>query len=434
MPVPTRRFAVVTLAAVIAVAVFPGTVVTRLLAVNGVLVVALVVDWWRAPRLDAIEVSRSLPRSIRLGEESEVTWTVLSRLDRALRVDVVDELAPGLGPAQRGFGGVVPARGTLRATTELRPTRRGRYEPTEIVCRTSGPLGLAQRQVSAALPATVRVHPAFPSRRDAEELVQRTRSFETGPRATRSRGTGTDFDQLREYTVDDETRRIDWSATARAGRTIVRTFRAERNQQVVVAFDNGRVMAGRVADVPRAEHAMDATLALATVTSAVGDRCGLVAFDRTIRSTVTAAGGTTQVDRMGDALFDLEPVLVESAYSAAFEHVVARTGRRSLIVVMSDLVDQVDDALLPALPVLSRRHLVLVAAVRDPQVEEWADATPVSTEEAYRKAAAARTLHERHRTAQRIRAAGALVVDAAPGRLGRAVAETYLDVKATGRL
>ena len=93
-------------------------------------------------------------------------------------------------------------------------------------------------------------------------------------------GPGTEFDQLREYVPDDEYRRIDWAATARAGRPIVRTFRAEQNQRVVCLLDNGRVMAGRVANVPRVEHAMDAVLTLARVSTGLGDKCGLVTFDQ----------------------------------------------------------------------------------------------------------------------------------------------------------
>ena len=112
--------------------------------------------------------------------------------------------------------------------------------------RVDGPLGLAARQGRLRQPATLRVYPRFRSREEAELRIDRARILEVGLRSAKGRGGGTDFDQLREYTVDDEFRRIDWAATARAGRPIVRTFRAERNQNVVVLFDNGRVMAGRV--------------------------------------------------------------------------------------------------------------------------------------------------------------------------------------------
>src|SRR5699024_4406700 len=124
-------------------------------------------------------------------------------------------------------------------------------EPTELVWRGEGPLGLVARQHREHRPSLLRVHPRFRSREEAELKIDQARILEVGLRSSTGRGGGTDFDQLREYTVDDEFRRIDWAATARSGRPIVRTFRAERNQNVVVLFDNGRVMAGRVAGAPR---------------------------------------------------------------------------------------------------------------------------------------------------------------------------------------
>ena len=123
------------------------------------------------------------------------------------------------------------------------------------------------------------------SRRDEAELrINKARILEVGLRSAQGLGGGTEFDQLREYSVDDEFRRIDWAATARAGKAIVRTYRAERNQTVISLLDNGRVMAGRVDDVPRVEHAMDAVMMLTAVATRLGDRAGLVVFDREVRA------------------------------------------------------------------------------------------------------------------------------------------------------
>ena len=112
------------------------------------------------------------------------------------------------------------------------------------------------RQAARRLPGELRVYPDFGSRRQAELSIERARILEVGLRSARSRGGGTEFEQLREYGVDDDSRRIDWAATARADRPIVRTYRAERNQRLVCLVDNGRTMAGQVAGVARVEHAM----------------------------------------------------------------------------------------------------------------------------------------------------------------------------------
>lgn len=435
MPVPTPRLVAAATIAALVVALVPGTLLGRLLVVDGVLLAVALVDWLLAPRGSALTFERDLPAVVTLGGTAEITWRVRSRGRRPARITVADELAPSLRAGTRRFHGTIPAGGTLTTSTTLAPSRRGRFAVEELVWRAEGPMGLAARQGRRTLPASVRVHPRFRSRDEAELKIDQARILEVGMRSARGRGGGTDFDQLREYTVDDESRRIDWAATARSGRPIVRTFRAERNQHVVVLFDNGRVMAGRVAGVPRAELAMDAALLVTTVATRLGDRCGLLAFDRSVRSVVAPGHGRDQVGRVTDALYELEPELAESDYRGAFDQTLVRFRKRALIVLLTDLVEQaVGEALLPALPVLARSHLVLVGAVQDPQVRAWADGPVHDAEGAYRQVAAARTLRARERAAARLRAAGATVVDVPPTRLASELGDAYLEMKAAGRL
>jgi uncharacterized protein (DUF58 family) len=329
----------------------------------------------------------------------------------------------------------VPPGATLTATATIHPARRGRFTPTVLTLRVDGPLGLAARQSALAVPGTLRVHPSFRSKDEAELRIRKARVLEVGLRSAQGLGGGTEFDQLREYSVDDEFRRVDWAATARAGKPIVRTYRAERNQTVLVLLDNGRVMAGRVDGVPRVEHAMDAVMMLTAVATGLGDRCGVVAFDRTVRAAVPPSSARTQLGRVVEALYDLEPALIESDYAGAFAETLGRFRRRTLLVVLTDLVGPaVEEWLVPALPLVLRDHVVVVGAVRDPDVARWATATPGDVSDAYRRAAAVAALDERRRTVARLRGLGATVVDAAPGTLATALADTYLRVKATGRL
>ena len=296
-------------------------------------------------------------------------------------------------------------------------------------------MGLAARQHTRLLPAILRVYPPFRSRDEAELRIHRARLLEVGLRSTRGRGGGTDFDQLRDYQADDEFRRIDWAATARAQRPIVRTYRAERNQTVVQLLDNGRVMAGQVDGVPRVEHAMDAVMMLTAVAGHLGDKAGLVAFDSQVRAVVPPASGRTQMGAVTEALFDLAPSLQAADYRGAFTHTLARFRRRSLLVLYTDLVEQaVGESLLPALPMVAAQHLLIVAAVRDPDIVRWSNEQPDDEVETYRQAAALATLADRDRAAARLRSMGATVIDAPPAELSTRLADTYLGIKATGRL
>jgi uncharacterized protein (DUF58 family) len=456
LPVLTWRLVVAAAVGSLVVLLLPVPPPAGLWVVNGALLAAAVADWLLGVRPGDLEVERELPGIVPLGAEAQVSWRIAHRprarrgrpaapgpgagdppswLRRGLRVRVADELAPSLGATTRRVRVVVPLRGRVVAATRIRPGRRGRFTPAEVVVRVEGPLGLVARQARRRLPGVLRVYPPFDSRDEAELRVTKARILEVGLRSAQGRGGGTEFDSLREYGVDDEFRRIDWAATARSGKAIVRTYRAERNQTVLLLLDSGRTMAGRVADVPRLDHAIDAVMMLTSLATRLGDRAGLVAFDREVRAVVGPGHARDQLSRVTEAMYQLEPLLVESDYRGAFAETLTRFRRRAMLVVLTELAEQaVAETLLPALPLIARDHLVVVASVADPEVRGWATATPVEPGAAYRKAAAVAALADRRRTVARLRGLGAVVVDAPPGRLAPDLADAYLRVKATGRL
>jgi uncharacterized protein (DUF58 family) len=436
MPVPTWRLAAVASALALVVLLLPLDPPWAVaVAVNAALLVVAAADALLAPSPAKVTVERALPGVVPLDGRAELVWRVRNPFPRRIHVRLADELAPSLRPTARRVGLAVPAGGRVAARVELHPARRGRFDPTEVVVRVDGPLRLMARQAVRQVRGSLRVYPPFRSRDEAELRIDKARILEVGLRSAQGRGGGTEFDSLRDYSVDDEFRRIDWAATARAVKPIVRTYRAERNQTVLLLLDSGRLMAGRVADVPRLDHAMDAVMMLTAVATRLGDRAGLVAFDQRVRAVVAPGHTRDQLRRVTDAMYALEPELVESDYGGAFAETLTRFRRRALLVIFTELAEQaMAETLLPALPVVARDHIVVVASVRDPEVSRWAESSPVEGGTAYRKAAAVSALAERRRTAGRLRGLGATVVDATPGRLAPELADAYLRVKATGRL
>ncbi len=180
---------------------------------------------------------------------------------------------------------------------------------------------------------------------------------------------------------------------------------------------------------------MDAVMMLTAVATRLGDRAGLVAFDSRVRAVVPPGRTRQQLGRVTEAMFELEPELHESDYRGAFVQTMARFRRRTMLVIYTDLVEQaVGESLLPALPMIVRHHLVVVAAVQDPEVVGWATRPPADAAEVYRKAAAVAALDERQRTAARLRGLGVTVIDAPPSKMAPRLADAYLKVKAVGGL
>jgi uncharacterized protein (DUF58 family) len=296
-----------------------------------------------------------------------------------------------------------------------------------------GPLGLAGRQATRSVPWGVTTLPPFRSRKYLPSRLARLRELD-GRTAILVRGQGTEFDSLREYVVGDDVRSIDWRATARAADVMVRTWRPERDRRILIVLDTGRTSAARIGDGTRLDAAMDAALLLAALASRAGDRVDLLAYDRRVRADVRGRVAAELLPSLVSALTPVEPVLVETDARGLVGAVNARARQRVLVVLLTALDAAVlEEGLLPVLPALTGRHTVLLAAVRDPRVEEMA-AGRGDAEAVYEAASASVTLAGRARVAGRLRRAGVEVVDAGPDTLAPRLADAYLALKAAGRL
>ena len=380
-----------------------------------------------------LEVTRRPVAQVRHGETTPADLLVLNTGRRRVRGVLRDAWQPSAGAHANRHRIDLTAGDQLRLTTSLTPTRRGDRQAGRITVRSIGPLGLAGRQRSRVLPGRVRVLPAFHSRKHLPSRLARLRELD-GRAAVRVRGQGTEFDSLREYVRGDDGRSIDWRASARTRTTVVRTWQPERQRRVLLVLDTSRTSAGRVDDVPRLDSSMDAAQLLAALAARAGDTVDFVAGDRRVRARVRGGSRTNALPQLVDAMADLEPVITEADWSRLSAAVVA-LGRQSALVVLLTALDPaaVEHGLLPALPALVHRHRVVVASVRDPELERMAargdDAAAV-----YGAAAAEHVLADRARTADVLGALGVDVVDATAERLPVALTDHYLMLKGRGLL
>jgi uncharacterized protein (DUF58 family) len=404
-----------------------------LLGVTGLVLALVAVDVALAAPVRALGFARTGDTAVRLGEPATVTLTVHNPSRRPLRGRLRDAWPPSAGAETQRHRVDVPPGERRRAVTRLRPTRRGDRLAHRVTVRALGPLGLAGRQGSHAVPWRVRVLPPFTSRRHLPAKLARLRQLD-GRAAVMVRGQGTEFDSLREYVVGDDVRSIDWRASARAADVMVRTWRPERDRRILLVLDTGRTAAGRVGDAPRLDAAMDAALLLAALASRAGDRVDLLAYDRVVRARVSGAPASGLLPALVQAMAPLEAALVEPDYAGLVGTILAGGGRRSLVVLLTGLDPApVHEGLLPALPGLVRRHRVLVAAVGDPRLTELA-AGRGDAEAVYGAAAAERAAAERRGVAELLTRRGVEVVDAPADELPPRLADRYLALKAAGRL
>jgi uncharacterized protein (DUF58 family) len=402
---------------------------------DAAIVIVVALDVVVAPKPSSLRPVRELPDAASTGDENAIRVTLHNPARRALAVSLRDASPPSLQRSPLKHHAVVPSGARVEFTGTIRPARRGRIPVGPITLRVAGPAGLAGRQSRIDDRAAIKVFPALPGRAEVELRLTRARLLQSGERSSAVRGGGTEFESLREYHPDDEFRRINWRATARTSKTISNVFREERNQQVLLVLDAGRMMAANLEGVSRFEHAIDAAMAVAELAARIGDHVGMAAFSRDLIAAVPLRGGRSQPGRILNALYAVEPTLDAPNYPQVFSALLSRYRKRSLIMLVTELTDVTAmEPLLRAVPALVRRHLVVVGALTDPGVEQLALAQPASSEDAYFKAAASGSLVARADTASRLRSMGAVVVDRPPGRLAGALADHYLRVKAFGRL
>jgi uncharacterized protein (DUF58 family) len=403
------------------------------LAVVVLLVVLVMVDVLLAASPRVVSLEHSGATSTRLGEPAQVTLIVSNTGSRRMRAQVRDAWPPTAGATPRSWRVDVASGDRARLTSTLVPTRRGERSAAGVTIRAIGPLGLAGRQRTRQAPWTLRVLPAFTSRRLLPDKLARLRELDGSVIAV-VRGQGAEFDSLRAYVGGDDPRSIDWRATARRNDVVVRTWRPERDRQVLLVLDTGRTSAGRVGGAPRFESSLDATLLLAALARHAGDRVGLLAHDRQLRAAVDMTRQNDVLPAVMRATAALEPMLVETDVGAVVAAVLRRLRRRSLIVWFTALEPAAIEAgLLPVVASLVKRHTVLVASVSDPRLDELA-ANRADAIAAHGAAAAESADSERMRITATLRRRGVIVVSGPPAEFASIVADTYLDLKAVGRL
>jgi uncharacterized protein (DUF58 family) len=320
------------------------------------------------------------------------------------------------------------ADGALDATLVGR--RRGRHVLGPVALRSEGPLRLGRWRHEAGGEHEVTVYPDLPSARRLALAVRQGR-FRAAGRLTRGPlGLGTDFESIRDYEVDDDIRQVNWRATERMQRPMSNQYRVEQDREVMLLLDAGRLMASPLPGRTRLDAAVDAAVAVALVADAVGDRAGVLAFDREVRRQLAPrrAGGRAVVR----ALLDLEPRAFEPDYELAFRSVEG--SKRSLVLIFCDLLEEAAARpLADAVPVLSRRHHVTVASVRDPDLDTVLATEPDAEHGVAAQAVALQVHGSRDRVAHMLRRTGAQVIEAPADGLAAACVAAYLRAKARGR-
>lgn len=394
-------------------------------------VVALMVgDFFLSRRLYRLTVSRQVEDRLSLAQANPVRLEVANRCRLPLSLVVKDDAPWEFQASRREIPLRLAPFERVQVTYTLTPPRRGDFDFADLHVRGLSLLRLSQWQRHFPAARQVKVYPDLLGLERYVTLARAHRLEQAGFRPLRYLGEGAEFDFLREYSPDDDFRKIDWKATARHGRPVTRQYDLERSQTLMLAIDAGRMMCAEIGSISKLDYAINAALMLAYVAVEADDAVGLTVFADELETFVPPGKGLRQVGLLAEQLYAVQAVLREPDYGAAFALLGRRTQRRALVVTFTDLVDREASAhLLVNVLALSPRHLPLVVTLRDPRLDTLARARPAAAQEAYQRAVATDLLAQRRLALASLRAGGALVLDAAPADLTVATVNRYLEVK-----
>jgi uncharacterized protein (DUF58 family) len=400
------------------------------------LLMAALVDSQISELPRGFRVSRQFCGRFAMGAETEVRIQIENPSSRPVFLSLKDEYPPQMILKGEREGDVrVPAHGTAALIYALTPPRRGRFEFAYTALRFRSRLNLVWCEARGAEPVAVKVYPNMRRAREAELKALGARSVVSSHRKTSWRGEGREFESMRDYVRGDELRHISWTTTARRGKLTTRQYQIERDQTILVALDAGRLMTARIEQETKLDSAVHATLSLFSAAARAGDNAGLVVFGRRIKSYLPPNRGRDHIEAALESLYAVEPEMIEPSYSHAFQFISANSKRRSLVVLLTDLVDEEGSKeLLTSLNLLRPRHLPLVVTIADRDLKAVVQAVPDSSRDVFTQSVAEEIIHHREAALRMVESAGGLALDVTAAALAPALLETYLRVKERGLL
>ena len=382
------------------------------------------------PGRSGYRVHRTMPRPFSLGEPEEVAIVVENPAAAGLMAAIADHAPHDLQPEPREVEGRFDADGRLTITYRTTSPKRGAYKFGPVDLRVWREGGWWRRQVRLPHPDEVAVFPNVVAIKRVQLTLRRGLRAMAGLRRARPPGASTAFAGLRDYVRGDDARRVNWTATARRDRPVVVEVEAERGQQVMIALDCGRLMTAPAGELDKLDHAVNAALMLAWVAQAYGDRVGLMTFDDHVTNFIKPERGSVQLRRLTEALYAIKPQNVEPDFGHAMTHLALRLGRRSMVVILTDVQDrEASKELVAHCLRLSSKHLVLVVAMSDPAVLAARNAPIATGARAYEWAAAEEFVASRRESFELMRRGGVLGLDVVAGSLSPALVERYLELK-----
>ncbi|PWQ98180.1 DUF58 domain-containing protein [Leucothrix pacifica] len=379
------------------------------------------------------EINREYQNSIPLGVKRTISLIVINHSKYPCTFDLYDHYPLELEAQGLPVHLSLPADGNAKIQYQVTAKARGKYEFIGVQLHLWSRWRFWQRDYRMSLAGEIHVYPNFAAIPHIALLATDNFLSQMGIIKKPRRGQGQDFHQLREYREGDSMRQIDWKATSRIRKVISREYQDERDQEIIFLLDCGHRMRARDAGLSHFDHTLNALLMLSYVALRQGDAVGLNTFGGSSRWASPKKGHHT-IQSLLNTVYDLQPGTAAPDYTQAASDLLVRHKKRSLVIILSNIRDEDNAELQAAVGLLKRRHLVLVASLREKALDQNLQDAPIDMTEALRTSAIHHYLQERKAAFDRLSNQGVIAVDVEPQQLGVSLINSYLGIKASGKL
>lgn len=402
------------------------------LILDVVLLLIALIDWFTIVPPSSFSAVRNCVRIASLTKPQQVEVELTNAAGRSCFVVIKDDVPQSFEAEPEQVSLRIGARSRTRFHYHYTPVERGQQELRVVHLRVSSLLGLWRGFYQLPCSSTIHVYPDMKQITEFDLLAKTNRLSLLGMRRTRKVGTDNEFERLRDYTQDDNYKHIDWRTTARRRKLTVRDFQTNQSQRIIFMVDTGRMMTGTSGDISLLDHSLNAMLMLSYVALKQGDSVGLISFSNQIHNYTPARPGVQHINRLLHASFNLQPQHVESRYDDAFLYLRSNCRKRSLVVLVSNVIDEINaHQVRQYLGTLTGHHLPLGVLLRDREIFSAVDDVDFENQDSlFQAAAAVEVLNWRQSVIRDLRHTGVLALDVFPEQLTAALVNQYLEIKA----
>lgn len=399
----------------------------------GALILTAMLDLFLSRRLPPVKIERQMPGNLAVDKWTSVKLRITHDFNYAVQIHLFDGIDSWAETQNLPLSVLLHPKQTSTTEYHLRPLLRGAASIQKTHVQFFSPLSFWKVQYWCKNENQIKVYPDFVAIANYAILATENHTSQMGIRKKQRRGEGMEFHQLREYRQGDSLRQIDWKATSRHQHLIARDYQEERDQQVVLMIDSGRRMRAKDDELSHFDHALNAMLLVSYIALRQGDNVSLFSFDKNHRW-IPPQKGVERVKVLLNGIYDLHANPTTADYINASSKLLQLQPKRSLIVLVTNSRDEDNKELIMAVNLLKKRHLVMVANIREAVLDQFVDAPIHSFDDALNYSGVKQFLHERKEAHRQLLGAGVYALDCTANELAVSVANAYLEIKSAGVL